>query len=419
MTPGPICNDRWPKANDPRTYGKETMMARKSIVSAIVTLASLFICSLGIAQMLLPEDPTKGARLFSSKGCVKCHALKGEGGRGGPDLGKIDLGDTQLELASRLTNHIPSMVQGMERAKLARPTLTGDEITEISAYLYLLKFFDEPGNPTQGKFLFGEKGCGNCHPTSGKGKEGAPGLDQFPQNISPIFLSQAIWNHGPDMIAQMVKLGMKWPEFRGTEMMDLLEYIRANAKGAREVAYVTPGNPKQGKLLFAQKGCIKCHAIRGEGGTGGEDLGKRAKTFYRSLTQIASSMWNKGPTVLAKMAQSQSGIPKFSPKEMADLLTYLYFLHFIDEPGNVANGKKDCQELGCSKCHSADGIRGEFMQIDLSKYQKAANPMEVVAGLWNHSSEIEKAMKEKGIYWPRFKKGELSDLLEFVRNAKK
>jgi len=51
-------------------------------------------------------------------------------------------------------------------------------------------------------------------------------------------------------------------------------------------------------------------------------------------------MWNKGPTVLAKMAQTQAGIPKFTPKEMADLLAYLYFLHFIDEPGNPAMGKR-------------------------------------------------------------------------------
>jgi len=394
-------------------------MVQKSIVSVMITLASFFIGSLGIGQTLLLEDPTKGARLFSGKGCVKCHALKGEGGKVGPDLGKIDLGDSQLELASALTNHIPSMVQGMERARLVRPNLTGDEITEISAYLYLLKFFDEPGNAPQGKYLFTEKGCNICHPLSGKGKEGAPGLDQFPQNISPIFLSQAIWNHGPDMIAQMVKLGMKWPEFKGAEMMDLLEYIRANARGAKEIAYITPGNPKQGKLVFAQKGCIKCHTIRGEGGKGGEDLGNRAKTFYKSLTQIASSMWNKGPTVLAKMAQTQTGIPKFTPKEMADLITYLYFLHFIDDPGNPIKGKKIFSELWCSKCHGLDGKSGEFMNIDLSKYQKVANPMDVVAGLWNHSSEIGKAMKEKGIYWPRFKKGELADLLEFVRNPKK
>jgi hypothetical protein len=44
--------------------------------------------------------------------------------------------------------------------------------------------------------------------------------------------------------------------------------------------------------------------------------------------------------------------------------------------------------------------------------------MEIVASLWNHSTGIEKAMKEKGISWPRFKKGELADLLEFIRASK-
>jgi hypothetical protein len=59
------------------------------------------------------------------------------------------------------------------------------------------------------------------------------------------------------------------------------------------------------------------------------------------------------------------------------------------------------------------------MTIDVSKYQKVANPIEIVAGIWNHSTEIQKAMKEKGIPWPRFKKGELADLLEYIRTPKK
>jgi len=65
---------------------------------------------------------------------------------------------------------------------------------------------------------------------------------------------------------------------------------------------------------------------------GSRRSGKRAKTFYKSLTQIASIIWNKGPVVLGKMSQTQIGIPKFTSKEMADLIAYLYFLHFIDEP---------------------------------------------------------------------------------------
>jgi mono/diheme cytochrome c family protein len=382
-------------------------------------LLLLILLSPPVFSQQLPEDPTKGSRLFVNKGCARCHAFKGDGGKIGPDFGRVDLGNTQLDMAAKLWNHIPSMNIGMEQARMIKPSLTGQEFTEISAYLYFLKFFDEPGDATRRRSIFNEKGCSSCHPLSGKGKEREPGLDQFPQNISPVFLTQSIWNHGPVMIAHMVKLGMKWPVFEGTEMMDLLEYIKVNAKGAKETAFITPGNPKEGKHVFAAKGCIKCHAVRGEGGKEAEDLGKRAKTFYKSLTQIASTMWNKGPAVLGKMSQTQMGIPKFTPKEMADLIAYLYFLHFIDEPGNAANGKRIFTESGCSKCHGLEGKPGELMTISLSKYQKGISLMDIVASLWNHSTEIEKAMRGKGISWPRFKKGELADLLEFIRTPKK
>lgn len=394
-----------------------SLLCRTLLLGGMILLLILF-GSIAFAQQL-PEDPAKGSRLFVSKGCVRCHALQGEGGKIGPDFGRVDLGNTQLDMAAKLWNHIPSMNVGMERARMIKPNMTGQEFTEISAYLYFLKFFDEPGDATRGRSIFNEKGCSSCHSLSGKGREGEPGLDQFPQNISPVFLTQSIWNHGPVMIAHMVKVGMKWPEFKGTEMMDLLEYIKVNTKGAKETAFITPGNPREGKQVFVAKGCIKCHAVRGEGGKEAEDLGKRAKTFYKSLTQIASIMWNKGPSVLGKMSQTQTGIPKFTPKEMADLIAYLYFLHFIDEPGNPVNGKRIFSESGCSKCHGLEGKPGEMMTISLSKYQKAVSPMDIVASLWNHSTEIEKAMREKGISWPRFKKGELADLLEFIRTPKR
>ena len=157
------------------------------------------------------------------------------------------------------------MISGMERARIIKPNLTGEELTEISAYLYFFKFFDEPGNPTRGRYLFNEKGCNSCHPLSGKGKEGEPGLDQFPQNISPIFLSQAIWNHGPVMIASMVKLGMKWPVFEGTEMMDLLEYIKDECKGSEGDCLYHTGKPqgRQAGLCFKGLHQMPCNQGRG------------------------------------------------------------------------------------------------------------------------------------------------------------
>jgi hypothetical protein len=44
--------------------------------------------------------------------------------------------------------------------------------------------------------------------------------------------------------------------------------------------------------------------------------------------------------------------------------------------------------------------------------------MDFVAGLWNHGGEIEKALKDQGMRWPRFKKGELADIFEYVHTPK-
>ena len=392
-------------------------MNRTRIISKVVLILLFALAPFAFGQAI-PEDPTKGGQLFVSKGCARCHALKGEEGKVGPDLGKIDLGDTQLNLAAKIWNHAPSMITAMERTGMIRSTLTGQEFAEISAYLYFLRFLDEPGNPTKGRSVYAEKGCFLCHPSSGKGREGASGLDRFPKNASPAFLSQAIWNHCLDMIVRMVEIGMKWPKFWDQEMMDLLEYIKTNAKGADEIAFSKPPNPKEGKQIFTSKGCFQCHSIRGEGTRGGVDLAETAEASYTSLTRIASSMWNKGPTVLVRIAQTQCGIPKFTSKEMADLLAYLYFLHFMDPPGNRANGERIFSTIGCSQCHTREGKSGNLTYIDLSKYEATAET-EIVASMWNHSKEIQRAVGEQNMPWPQFVEGEMADLLEFIRTPKK
>jgi len=255
-----------------------------------------------------PEDPSKGERLLSSKGCVKCHALNGEGSQFGPDLVKINLGDTPLDMAARLWNHTPSMILGMEAARMIKPALTNREFADILAYFYLIKFSDTRGNPVRGRTVFAEKGCHLCHPIAGKGRRGEPGLDEFPRNTSPIFLTKGIWNHTLDMVAHMAKIGMKWPTFMETEMMDLLEYIKANAKGAEEPEFFKPGNPKEGKRVFDTKGCNQCHSLRAERAKEGVDLGKMVPIFRATLTQIASTMWNKG----SDFSQDGSGTVRYS-----------------------------------------------------------------------------------------------------------
>ena len=396
--------------------GREPVMKRKPIIINKGLIIVLFLLSISSAFAdVLPEDPTRGEQLLVSKGCVKCHAVSGEGSKIGPDLSKKELGNTPLDVAARLWNHTPSMILGMERIGMINPTLTGQEFNDISTSLYFLGFFDQRGNPEKGKAVFNEKCCRPCHPLTGKGRQGEPGVSDFPRNMSPIFLSKGIWNHGLDMVAHMAQIGMKWPKFRETEMMDLLEYIKTNAKGADDPAFFKPGNPKQGKQVFDTKGCSKCHSIGNELAKEGTDLGKMAHTFRAPLTQIASNMWNKGPTILVKMSQSQSGIPKFTSKEMVDLFAYLYFLPFTDEPGSILDGKRLFSDTGCSECHVPDTRRGKLLYIDHSKYRNTVNTV-LVANIWKHNLEMNKTAREEP--WPQFGTRQIADLLEFIRAPK-
>jgi cytochrome c2 len=389
-----------------------------TILSNVIILVFLFASASAAAQ-ILPEDPSRGSQLFVSKGCLKCHAIQGEGGNTGPDLGRIILGRTQLDLAAEIWNHTPSMIAEMEHAGIAEPTLTGQEFSEITAYLYFLRFFDEPGNADSGAYLFDQKGCYSCHPVYGRGKDSGPGLNEFPRNASPVFLSQAMWNHSLRMMARMVRAGKKWPEFGETEMMDILAYIKTKAKGADEPFFFKPGSPKAGREVFNAKGCGACHSVYGVGPKDGIDLGIRAESFYTSLTRVASSMWNKSPEmILFTIAPTQCEVPRFTAKEMADLLAYLYFLHYTDEPGDASRGEKIFSKNRCTQCHGLGGKRGTLMYIDLSKYRDS-QAIEIVAGIWDHSIKMRGAIKEKGIAWPHFEQGEMADLLEFIRTPPK
>ena len=52
-----------------------------------------------------------------------------------------------------------------------------------------------------------------------------PGLADLRGQISPIFMAQALWNHGPEMLERMRKAKMAWQKIDGKEMVDLMEYL--------------------------------------------------------------------------------------------------------------------------------------------------------------------------------------------------
>ncbi len=183
---------------------------------------------------LNPGDAQRGEKLFAEKGCSFCHAIKGKGGKIGPDLGiRHPSARTLGQMAGLMWNHSPAMWEAMREAHIKRPTLEAQEMADIIAYLFTVRYFDEPGDIREGGKIFEEKHCARCHSFGGKEKKSAPDLAELKRELSPIVIATLMWNHGITMLEKMKEMELQWPLFQGKEMIDLIEYLNNRVK--REV----------------------------------------------------------------------------------------------------------------------------------------------------------------------------------------
>jgi mono/diheme cytochrome c family protein len=362
------------------------------------------------ASYLLPGNPLDGSRLFSEKGCLGCHSVYGVGGVAGPELGQGILKRPLLDIAGVMWNHSPGMVHLFQEMRTALPQFKPAEMASLLAFLYYLGSLDPPGDAATGARLFREKRCQTCHSLGGKGGTHGPKLDGYGRYASPLFLTAALWNHGKAMAGVMEAIHVPRPTFEKNDIADLLAYIRTTA-GSVERIYVRPGNPQIGEKLFVQKRCAQCHTPNAQGTRIGPDLRTKLKG---SLIGIAGAMWNHGPKMWAKMGD----VPSLAPEEMSDLISYLYFLQFIDPTGNAARGRVVYQEKRCGGCHTLPGVSGT-VGPDLANAQKLQTPVEVVTEMWNHVGTMTRKMLEESVEWPVFKGGEMSDLITYLLSVRK
>jgi len=74
-------------------------------LSSLVATAALVAGSVGVTWAQSPspgQDPVAGSRVFDAKGCVKCHALNGSGGKVGPDLARTSRPHSFYDLAAAM-----------------------------------------------------------------------------------------------------------------------------------------------------------------------------------------------------------------------------------------------------------------------------------------------------------------------------
>jgi cytochrome c2 len=208
----------------------DTHEGLRLVILGFMHITPMVICGLLVVgtafgeetSSLLPGDPTKGGEVFFSKGCSQCHAVLGEGGLTAPDLAHTPSGHLNAaQIAAAMWNHAPQMWERIKVEHLSIPKVKEKEMADLFAFLYAIRYFDEPGNLERGKELLEEKGCIQCHSLKGEGGKIAPDLARWGSFANPILWAQVMWNKAPLMEEAIKDKGLTWPEFEGSEMVDL------------------------------------------------------------------------------------------------------------------------------------------------------------------------------------------------------
>lgn len=383
------------------------MFARAVLsVSLLVMTASL-----GQAEdVALPDNPLRGRLLFESRHCFDCHGFESTGR--GPDLAEGNFSGSFLDLGASLWNHVPGMAVQHELHDLPWPALSPPEMVELLAFLYYLDYLGRPGDAERGQSLFQSDGCATCHEPA-RGQAQGPDLENLTRFASPLYVAQAVWNHGPAMLESMASAGIAPPRFQDGDVADLSAYIRQQGSGsARQRVLLAPGNPNRGHEIFTQSGCSACHSVDGSGGGEGPDLFE--SDLHRSADSLAGAMWNHAREMIQSMEQRGLAWPSFSTTELADLLAYLYFLPFTDAPGDSKRGQEVFVSRACADCHG-DAGEASHAGPELAAGGATDSPAALVAAMWIHAPIMKEAILQEGRPWPTLTGDDLRDLLAYLR----
>jgi mono/diheme cytochrome c family protein len=346
-----------------------------------------------------PQNAVAGSRVFGAR-CVECHAVRGLGGRVGPDLGEISARHSFDDLAATMWNHVPNMAARMRERGIEGSRILPREAGDLFAYLQTLDYFDPPGNPGLGRTLFSDKQCVLCHQVGGIGGVIGPSLDYLGGFRSPIPIAAAMWNHGPAMAEEMRARGVTRPTFTGRELEDLIAFLRSTmGVPPDESTHVLPGRVEAGRQLFSAKGCVTCHGARGGGGVGPALAGRGAPA---GMSDFAARMWNKAPAMTREMTARGISVPELSAAEMADIVAYLYAMGYFAGSGNPGTGRR-LLEARCAACH----VAYKAPQLGQGQYVSAA---QVFAAMWNHAAIPTVADRE----WPPLTDAEVADIVSYL-----
>ncbi len=263
-----------------------------------------------------PGDAERGKAAYARLQCASCHALRSRGGAIGNPLDRFSAYTSPTPLAQAMWNAGPIMQHEQVRTGTPIPEFTGHDMADVQAFIRaegLRRGHDvmlQPlPSPTRGADVYRSKGCGTCHDG---GRRSAPDLALATLSKSASEITGLLWNHSYAMGARMGAQGVRFPQFTGSEMADLIAHLYFKGYVGKD------GDAKIGAGVFAAKGCASCHK---EGSTVAPSLTDLVKRTDRA--GLASAMWNHAPQMHRTMAERSTFWPKFEPGEMSNLAAYL------------------------------------------------------------------------------------------------
>lgn len=362
----------------------------------------------GQQRETVPGDAARGASLFQERHCVECHSFHGAGGTLAPDLGRRSAREyTPPRLAGVMWNHAPAMWAAMAQKGIPIPALDQRDAADLYAYFFSLRYFAQPGDAARGKAVFQAKRCSHCHGL--RNTLVGPPVAEWSEVSDPIAWVREMWNHSAKMMQKMKQTRISWPHLTEQEMTDLLVYLQNLPETRSARATFAPADPKQGRALFQEKGCVNCHAL------GAPEAGKvnllARRQPWRSMVSFTAAMWNHAPDMHRRAGTTGGVVPTFAGQEMNHLVGYLFWVGYFEEEGDPGRGRRLFVRKQCASCHEQKAVPSA---PSLAQLRGQVSPIFITAALWKHGPEMLRLMKEKGYPWPQFTGTDMPDLIAFL-----
>jgi len=181
---------------------------------------------------VLPGRPELGRELFVEKKCIQCHSVGGVGGRVGPDLVGLGVRRSPVEFAATIWNKAPAMMAAMATRNITVPQLRPEDMADLVAYLYSVRYFASGGSVPKGWVVASNKGCLQCHAVSGERGKPASDLTRAKGLDSSAAVLAALWNHTV-VTPRVAGKQIEWPMLKADEMADLVTLLESISQPRR------------------------------------------------------------------------------------------------------------------------------------------------------------------------------------------